>query len=202
MARNSYSYRLFGFLRDLPGWIRSDFVSPSPSFIKRRCLIRHGVADATWVETGTFKGQTTSLLAGHGRHVYTIEPEPTLFRNAQVALARFPNVDVLNGTSESVFPGLLPKITGDVNFWLDGHYSAGRTFKGPKDTPIAEELDCILQNIGHFGKVTICVDDVRCFDPTLAGYEGYPPLDFLVDWARQNGFSWQIEQDIFFCKNH
>ena len=179
MARNSYSYRLFGFLRDLPGWIRSDFVSPSPSFIKRRCLIRHGVADATWVE-----------------------PEPTLFRNAQVALARFPNVDVLNGTSESVFPGLLPKITGDVNFWLDGHYSAGRTFKGPKDTPIAEELDCILQNIGHFGKVTICVDDVRCFDPTLAGYEGYPPLDFLVDWARQNGFSWQIEQDIFFCKNH
>ena len=144
-------------------------------------------------------GSKPAPSRGRRRVFWPVKPDR--FKDAQKTLGHFANVEVLNGTSESVFPALLPKITGDVNFWLDGHYSAGRTFKGAKDTPIAEELDCIVHNKGQFGKIVICVDDVRCFNPKLEGFEGYPPLDFLVDWARQNGFNWEIEHDIFIAKN-
>jgi hypothetical protein len=37
--------------------------------------------------------------------------------------------------------------------------------------------------------VAVLVDDVRCFDPQIEEFSTYPPIDFLVDWARSNKFS-------------
>jgi hypothetical protein len=45
------------------------------------------------------------------------------------------------------------------------------------------------------------VDDVRCFNPHIAEFSGYPDMDYLVDWARQHGFKWHIEHDIFVARN-
>ncbi len=109
-------------------------------------------------------------------------------------------ITVHKGTSEAVFPTLLPTLSGDVSFWLDGHYSAGLTYKGEQDTPIREELQEIAKNIGHFGRCRIMVDDIRCFDPTIEAFAGYPSLDWLVDWARQTGLSWHIENDMFVAR--
>ncbi len=199
--RNSLPVRLALLLRDYLRWRQRQFAAPSPHLIKQACLLRNSTPNATWIETGTFLGETTELLARHGAKVVSIEPEPTLFANARQYFTRFANVEIVNGLSEDVFPTLLPGISGNVNFWLDGHYSAGITHKGPQDTPVLDELRSIADNLPHFEKVCVLVDDIRCFQPHRAEYASYPALDLLVDWARSNKLHWHIEHDIFIARN-
>lgn len=189
----SIKSRLFGF----SNWKQRGFEAPAPQAVKLNVLLRNATPNATWVETGTFLGETTQVLAQSAKKVFSVEPEPKLFARATKKFAGTPNVAIVNGTSESVFPGLLPTLNGAVNFWLDGHYSAGITFKGAMDTPVMEELATIERHLARLGRVCVLVDDVRCFDPSLPEYATYPPLDALVDWARRNGLKWHIEHDIF-----
>jgi hypothetical protein len=181
-------------------WEARDFAAPSPHFVKQTVLLRNGLERATWVETGTYLGATTSVLATIGRMVYSIEPEPTLFAKAEQRFQRTVNVKLLNGTSEDVFPSLLPLLEGPVCFWLDGHYSAGNTFKGPKDTPIVDELTQIEAHLPRFGATVVMVDDIRCFDPANPEFASYPSVDYLIDWARRLGLDWHIEHDIFIAR--
>ena len=190
----------FVSVKGLIYWRARKFNSPSPHFIKQACVIRNGFPNATWIETGTYLGQTTTLLAKIGRVVYSIEPEPTLFLNAKKKFSKCNNVKILNSTSENAFSSLLPKLKGNVNFWLDGHYSGGLTFKGQKDTPIIDELRNIEENYGLYDKTCVMIDDIRCFNPKIAEYSEYPDLNFLVDWANRNNFDWHIEHDIFIIK--
>lgn len=182
-------------------WEKRSYAAPSPSHIKRSVLLRLGAPSATWVETGTFMGDTAALLAVVAKVVFTIEPEGTLYEKAAVRFSGDQRVRPIYGLSEEVFPRLLPTLSGDVNFWLDGHYSGGITHQGPTDCPVREELANIAANLKHFSKVVVLIDDVRCFNPSLPEYKDYPALNYLVDWARGNGMQWHIEHDIFCCKN-
>jgi len=190
-------YRL---IRDLRDWSKRGWSDHAPQFVKQAIFRKYSIDGATWVETGTFMGRTTRFLASLAPLVYTIEPAPKLFKRAK---RRFNNthVHVLNGTSEDVIPTLLPKLSGDICFWLDGHYSAGQTHKGPTDCPIEQELAAIAANLGNFDHVSILIDDIRLFLPSETTYSDYPSVDFLVDWARQHDFEWRIEQDIFILRN-
>lgn len=185
--------------RLLHAWRRRGFSSPSPFFVKHACLLRNGIPNATWVETGTYLGQTTQFLSSHAKMVYSIEPETRLFAEAKKRFALTPNIELINGLSEDILPELLPRLNGNVNFWLDGHYSSGVTFRGPQDTPILDELKCISHNMHRFDEFCVLIDDVRCFNPSLGEYSSYPALGELVNWAATNGLHWGIEQDIFFA---
>ena len=48
--------------------------------------------------------------------------------------------------------------------------------------------------------MVVLVDDVRCFDPAVPEFAGYPPKAFLISWAERMGFAWHIEQDIFVAR--
>jgi len=181
-------------------WHKRQYDVPAPQVVKQEVLRRHGVVGAQWVETGTFRGKTTKFLLSLAPKVFTIEPEPSLFRDAK-KLFRDTGAEVLNGVSEEIFPQLLPTLSGDVNFWLDGHYSAGVTFQGDKDCPVEEELNAIGAHLSQFSRISILIDDVRCFLPQNGETGDYPSIDHLVDWARQHGFDWQIEHDIFIIRN-
>jgi hypothetical protein len=201
-VRNSYPYYLLRNLQSWVQWQQRRYEAPSPLFIKRAVLLRNGHPDSTWIETGTYLGETTRFLAKRSQFVHSLEPEPTLFANAKELFKNAGNVRIINGTSETVLPGLLPAISGSVNFWLDGHYSAGITYKGSQDTPIADELSCIARNLAHLNQVCVLIDDVRLFVDNSNENSGYPPLDFLVTWSRENSFRWHIEQDIFVAKRY
>ncbi len=177
-------------------WINKKYKSPSPHFIKQSVLCRESIDDAIWIETGTYLGETTKILSRIAKEVYTIEPEPSIFLKAQRHLKKYKNINVINGTSEQVLPNLLIKIRGNVNFWLDGHYSAGITYQGENDCPVLFELNAIKQNIDNFDKVKIFIDDIRCFNKNLEEYTSYPNKDELVNWCRENNFEWYIEHDI------
>ncbi len=198
--RNSYLYHPLHNLLSWIRWQRRRFEAPSPEFIKRSVLLRNGLRDSTWVETGTYLGETTRHLAKWSPLVYSLEPEPSLFAHAVQRFEKTHNVRILKGTSEAVLPALLPTLSGSINFWLDGHYSAGVTFKGPQDTPVADELNCIAKNLAHFDRVCVLIDDVRLFAGAAREDTGYPPLDYLVTWANENGFRWHVEQDVFVAK--
>ena len=165
---------------------------------KRALLLRNGLGNAVWVETGTYVGDTTDALSKYAKAVYSIEPEPTLFANAKDRFLDAPNVTILNGISEEVLPDLLTKLSGDVCFWLDGHYSEGITYKGPQDTPIVDELAAIEKNIDKMGRVVVFVDDVCLFENPLM--LSYPPVEFLMEWAVNNDMEWRIEDDIFIAR--
>ena len=186
--------------REYAEWATSGFAAPSPPHVKRATLLRLGLPEATWVETGTFMGDTTALLALRARRVHSIEPEPKLCARARGRFAKTPNVEIHGGLSEEILPILLARLEGDVCFWLDGHYSAGVTFKGPKDTPIAEELAAIEAAAPRLGRLVVLVDDVRCFDPSRPEFADYPPKAFLIAWAERLGLVWHIEQDIFVAR--
>lgn len=177
-------------------WRKRGYGDQSPQFVKDKVLRRCAIPDATWVETGTFMGHTTQLLAGFSPKVYTLEPAPKLYARAARKF-KATHIEVINGTSEDVFPTLLPKLSGDICFWLDGHYSAGSTFQGATDCPIEAELAAIHDNMAHFAKVLILIDDIRACSSDEAWTADYPSLDTLVDWARAHGLKWRIEHDIF-----
>lgn len=181
---------------EISRWIRRKYASPSPNFIKRRVLVRSGLRNCTWIETGTYRGDTTQLLAKYANRVLSIEPDRALFIRARKELGRFQNITILNGCSENLLPKILPDIHGDVCFWLDGHFSNGTTFQGDKDSPIQEELSSIERHLPRFGNVAIFIDDVRMFEETQRA-SGYISLDALVDWSRAQGLRWKIEHDIF-----
>ena len=177
------------------------FLDNSPQIVKQKIFLKYGIKDAVWIETGTCFGTTTKYLSDLFPHVYSIEPEPKLYASA---CKRFEgkNVTLFNDVSEHIFPSLLPKLSGNVNFWLDGHYSAGITFKGEKECPVEDELMAIEKNFVNFDRLTILIDDVRCFLPNNASYTDYPSIDYLVDWARRMNLHWRIEHDIFIMQKN
>ena len=182
-------------------WIRKGFIGGRPKAIKNRVLSRYLQMDGDWVETGTYKGETTRFLAGFGSQVHTIEPEETLYAAAVSSLAHLTNVKVHFGTSEEVLPQILATISGDCNFWLDGHYSGDQTFKGKVEFPLLEELTSIANNCMDGRSLTVFVDDVCCLSPIYEETFKVNLLDYLVDWARQHKLVWTIENDIFIMRS-
>ena len=178
-------------------WRSRGYGLPAPYCVKIEILMRRGDPEATWIETGTYLGETTEALARRARHVFTIEPATELAERARVRFLGRKNVTVLEGTSEAMLEPALEGINGDVSFWLDGHYSSGPTFQGDADTPIVEELHIIERHLARLGRVVILVDDIRCFRSGDVGMPSYPERSSLVAWADRLGFSWEIEQDIF-----
>lgn len=192
----------FRTTKSLLAWYQSRYLPPSPLFVKRQVLWRNAIANATYVETGTYLGDTTNFLSKRFPQVISIEPETTLFKRAEKRFSDKQNVRILHGCSEDIFPTLLTELDGDVNFWLDGHYSGHnvwKTYKGKVDTPITSELSFIKENLNRLNQVAILIDDIRCFEEDNR-LPDYPTLDYLVDWAREVGLSWHIEHDIFIAK--
>ncbi len=188
-------------MRELLAWGERGYSAPSPPFVKRNVLSRHAISGGIWIETGTFLGDTTEFLAKNSHFVYSIEPSPDLYERACKRFLNFENVKLINGLSEDVLPNILSNVSGDVCFWLDGHFSHGITFQGERDTPIREELSAIRSAISALDRIAVCIDDVRCFDPLIPDFESYPPIGFLVAWAEESGLKWSIEHDIFVAKN-
>ncbi|QWC97589.1 hypothetical protein G6729_03985 [Polynucleobacter paneuropaeus] len=186
---------------DLQRWAARGYSAPSPDSVKRACILRNSLPNATWVETGTYLGDTTEELAKIGKHVYSLEPDLHLYENAKNRFGSFHNVSIINSTSEDYFPKLVNILNNDACFWLDGHFSGESTYKGPNDTPIVIELNHIKDALKNLNKVVIMVDDIRLFTGEVHSYGPYPKIDYLVKWALEAGLDWHIEQDIFIAKN-
>lgn len=176
-------------------WAKRGWTEPYPHFVKTRVLSRYSLPDAIWVETGTYLGTSTKFFGGMAKHVYTFEPSVKLFEyNKRKFSAK--NVSVINAPSEQGLRPLLAEICGPLNFWLDGHFSDGVTFKGEIDCPILEELEAIKSYMDRLEPMRIFIDDVRCFLGGDPQYSSYPSLHTLLQWAGDQDMDWRIEAGI------
>jgi hypothetical protein len=167
---------------------------PASRFEKLRLLQSFSSIEHVWLETGTYMGFTTRGLSEVSKFVHTLEPSPLWFERSSLSLADLTNVTIYNLTSEEGFDSILHSLSDEqkVNFWLDGHFSEGDTYRGGNPSPIQSELAAIssAKNLSRF---SIFVDDFRRF-----GIEpGYPEKNYLVHYCKQNKFTWTVERDIF-----
>lgn len=113
-----------------------------------------------FVETGTFRGETTSWAASEFASVYTVEASKILFDEVQPRLAKYDNVQCIFGSSEDVLSSIIGQLNGPSLFWLDSHWCGGPTALTHSGCPLLHELELIGQL--KFEKY-ILIDDARYF---------------------------------------
>jgi hypothetical protein len=153
-----------GHLVDLCSLLRYRPLTPPHSYSKFRQLVavarRSGAK--TFVETGTYLGNTTRRCARHFRKIVTIELSEDLHRQASSYLAQFPHIECVQGDALKELPKVLARDdVQDVLIFLDGHFSEGSTARGDHVEPACLEIEMLE----HFrDKIAgVVVDDFRCF---------------------------------------
>jgi predicted O-methyltransferase YrrM len=114
---------------------------------------------AALIETGTFRGSTTAIMAQQfGGPIFTCEVDPRWFLTSKATLERFPQVDVRNLDSRGFLRTIVPEMAGDPLFYyLDAHWH--------DDLPLPEEIEFVLSR----GRpAVIVIDDFAV--PWDAGY--------------------------------
>ena len=191
--------------KSLKNWKIRNFLPPSPDSIKHQVLVNNNYSDSLWIETGTYYGETTKLLSKISKKTISIEADKELFETSKKKLKNLKNVELFNGKSEDLLDKLISENFDFKNIciYLDAHLCQDhlkniQTF-GSEDnaTPILKELEIIKKYYGKFEKFNVLIDDIRLF---YGNFQNYPDKNILVDWCKENNFSWEIEHDIFICK--
>jgi len=154
----------------------------SPSYaLKRSNLVelaeKHGAR--TFIETGTFDGDTVEAMRSRFTRVVSIELDPDLYERAKQRFRDATNVELIRGDSGVELARVLQSIDEPAIFWLDGHYSGEGTAWSEERTPILKELTHVLGHDcpGH----VIVIDDARLFGSD----KHYPTLDELTRFVRR-----------------
>jgi hypothetical protein len=122
----------------------------------------------TFIETGTFQGETAAWASRHFPRVITIERSDNLHREARARHINQSNVSFLLGDSREKLRELLPGLQGPLVFWLDAHLCGGETYGHGDECPLLEEVAAIKAS----GVVAfILVDDARLFLAPPAGHD-------------------------------
>ena len=175
--------------RELLRWERQGRPVPPPHVVKQRTInvLAERFGLTMLVETGTYYGDMVEAMKRRFSQIYSIELSRELCERAAKRFHGDGNVKIIHGDSGTELGKLVREIDQPALFYLDGHYSAGITARGAKDTPIYEELAHIFdtQNRKH----VIVIDDARCFgkDP------GYPSLRELREFIRSKRPDVEIE---------
>lgn len=146
----------------------------------------------TFVESGTFKGETVEAMSPHFSEVISVELMENLFLDARERFRDASNVRIIHGDSAQVFSSLLDTIHGPVMYWLDGHYSGkGTALAADTQCPILGELEAIIKRANPDD--IILIDDARLF----GWRSGYPSLKKLrVIVPRLPGHKLTVDGDI------
>jgi hypothetical protein len=134
-----------------------------------------------FVETGTYRGDTTAGAAALFREVHTIELSRELYERARERFKDTENVTCHHGDSAKVLRALAPTINEPAVFYLDAHWAGGNTARGEVEAPLLEEIDSIM---ARSQKDVVVIDDLRLIGKSgktgLALSREYPLSDF--DW--------------------
>jgi hypothetical protein len=157
---------------------------PPPAHLKHRALRAAGERYSlrTFVETGTFHGDTLAALRKDFDDLTSIELGDQLHEEAERRFAGDPKVTVLKGDSRVVLPEVAARISTPTLFWLDAHYSGQwhpdfeETAGADRPMPIFEELEAVLADPRH----VIYIDDARLFN---GEYEQWPTVPQISDFV-------------------
>jgi hypothetical protein len=175
-------------------WLSKGKPMPVPHDVKKIAVKtfakQYGIR--VFVETGTYLGDMVAAVNTDFDKIYSIELSEDLYKQAMKRFAGFKHITIVHGDSAKVIPEILRCIETPCLFWLDGHYSAGVTARGEKETPILEELGNICDHPIK-NHVTL-IDDARLF----VGENDYPTLESLQKFveSRFPGYIFEIRDDM------
>lgn len=89
----------------------------------------------TIVETGTYKGWSTNILAQTNKKVITIEINEESYKKAKEFNSKHSNIDFYLGSSQKVIEEVIPNGISHVLFFLDAHWG--------EFWPLLDELEMI-----------------------------------------------------------
>lgn len=153
---------------------KNDYWALSSAFLQHMIQL---FGTTIFVETGTCGGNTTRNALTLFQEIHSIELSRYLYEKVSARLNNYSHLHLYCGDSAKILPSILPKMKGRILFWLDGHYSGGRTEKTDRNTPIVAELAAIAASGIH--DAIILIDDIRCFQgvnaaPENSVFSGYP----------------------------
>ncbi len=151
----------------------------------------------TFVETGTLYGHTSIHASYLFDTVYTIELSDDLYNHVKPIETVRQNLKVLKGSSETVLPKIIKKLSGPTVFFLDAHWSGDSTVdfskgkftgyptqtahsgKGDAPTsqeqkPIIPEFEAIYKNFKH--PALLIIDDWDLMGVSETAFEKF-------DWS-------------------
>ena len=175
------------FTRQHAEWEEKGRHLPVSNLLKQQVLreFQKKYAIKTFVETGTYLGDTLFALSDDFEKLYSIELSTHFYELARKRFKKIGQVQLLQGDSGIVLKALVPKLDGPAIFWLDGHYSGGITAKGEKECPVYEELDSIFSSpFEHL----IFIDDARLF----IGQNDYPTIEEMRNFVNLKKPSYQF----------
>lgn len=170
-----------------------------PDDNREKLFLKYNFSSGVWIETGTYKGETTEFLSTICERVYSIEAQEELHNFVKKRLSHKSNIYLVLGTSEECLENVINSIENDkVSFWLDAHFSSGGTFEGSNHCPVLEELDVIKKYLSQFNEINILIDDFSNFNnfTERTKKSNFPDYKLLLEWAKENKFKWFVSRDI------
>ena len=170
-------------------WKRKGCPVPPPHQVKQMVIEEYQkqYGCSVLVETGTYLGDMVEVQENNFKRIISIELDQHLYERAKHNFRKKSHITIYQGDSSKILPQIMPTITENALFWLDGHYSEGFTAKGDKETPIYEELEVIFQDSTH--DHILLIDDARLF----TGQRDYPTIEELSDCIRGQNKDYIIE---------
>jgi hypothetical protein len=170
---------------------------PPPHQVKQRTIahMQRQTGYDILVETGTFRGDMIAAQLPRFNKLYTIELSETLYKEAGNRFKGNGKVKLVCGDSGEKLGEIVKTLDRPAIFWLDGHYSYGRTARGQSNCPIFEELTSFYENAQT--PHCILIDDARLFN----GTDEYPTLDELRQWFAERNMPGilEIKYDTIIC---
>lgn len=139
-----------------------------------------------FVETGTYYGNTAAWASSYFDNVVTIEYSQQIYKEAVAKHGKIPNITFILGDSRTQLKTIVPRLTHAAVFWLDSHWSGGKTYGKNDECPLIEELSTINDSkCAHF----IFIDDARMFTsppPKPHRIEQWPSIDEVILALKSN----------------
>jgi hypothetical protein len=141
----------------------------------------------TFVETGTFQGDTLDLARHEFDECYSAELSQAYYEAAQRRFAGVANIKLFHGDSPTILRGLQPELAGrSALYWLDAHWCAAENTAGEKSQcPLLDELAAI----GALNtQSAILIDDARLFlspPPKPHEISAWPDFDAILQQLRR-----------------
>lgn len=157
------------------------------------------INSSTFVETGTFKGNTAIWAKEHFQKVYSIELSKFIYDKYCNEL-KDKGINAIYGDSRSVLPTIIEEVQNErCVFWLDGHWSGGDTYGANDECPLIDELNCLTDR----NRDIIMIDDARLFlsaPPLPHKPRNWPTVTEIINLLQSSSGRYiQIIDDVIFA---
>jgi len=155
--------------------------------------LKDGYELRDFIETGTYYGSTVVWAASHFDNVITIEYSREIYEETVARHGKIQNINFIFGNSRYALKTIIPKLNHPAIFWLDSHWSGGKTYGKDDECPLIEEIRAI--NMSNKCPHFVFIDDARLFTsppPRPHRIEQWPSIDEVIESLKSGNHKYYI----------